>query len=132
MLPDVRRLNREDFADAPDWIDPMLNTINTFMDSVYNILNKNVSLNQNLNAQFITLNITTKSDGSINEVKQKLFIRGRATGVIILRITGEDVPNISYQPFIDWSQSNNILTISNIATLSSNKEYKILFLVIGE
>ena len=131
MLPDVRRLNREDFEDAPSWIDPMLNTLNVFMDSVYNLFNKHVSLVDNLNAQFITLSVSTKSDGTINPIKQKLAIRGRVNGLVVVRVISEDIANIT-TPFLNWTQSGDVLEISNIANLNNSKEYKIIILVIGE
>ena len=131
MLPDVRRLNREDFQDAPSWIDPMLNTLNAFMDSVYNIFNRNVSLIDNLNMQIITLSVSTKSDGSINPIEQKLAIRGKVNGVVVLKVISEDIANIT-TPFLNWTQSSDILEISNIASLNNNKDYKIIILVIGE
>ena len=131
MLPDVRRLNREDFQDAPSWIDPMLNTLNVFMDSVYNLFNRHVSLVDNLNMQFATLKVTTKSDGTIDPIKQKLSIRGKVTGLVVVRVISEDIANIT-TPFLTWNQNGDILEISNIANLNSSKDYKIIILVIGE
>lgn len=131
MLPDIRRLNREDFQDAPNWVDPMLNSLNIFMDSVYNILNKHVSLSENLNAQFITLKVSVKSDGTINPIKQKLSIRGKITGLVVVRVISEDVANIT-TPFLVWNQTADVLEITKIANLNNSKDYKIIVLVIGE
>lgn len=131
MLPDLRRLNREDFQDAPSWVDPMLNSINIFMDSVYNLFNRHVSLVDNLNSQFITLKVSTKSDGTINPIKQRVSIRGKVTGLVVVRVVSEDVANIT-TPFINWIQNGDVLEISKIAGLNNNKDYKIIILVIGE
>lgn len=130
MLPDTRRLNREDFQDAPNWIDPMLTVINAFMDSVYNIMNRNISLTQNLNIQIATINVETDSNGDIKPVKLKTTIRGRVAGVSVIRVITTDTSSIS--PFVSFIQNENILTISNIASLNSNQKYKIILLVIGE
>lgn len=129
MLPDTRRLNREDFQDAPNWIDPMLTVINAFMDSVYNIMNRNISLTQNLNIQIATINVETDSNGDIKPVKLKTTIRGRVAGVTVIRVISTDTSSIS--PFVSFTQNENILTISNIASLNSNQKYKIILLVIG-
>lgn len=130
MLPDVRRLNREDFQDAPQWLDPMLNTINSFMDSVYNIFNHNVSLTENLNIQISTINVETDSNGDITPLKIKSTIRGRVNGIVVLKLVSESPTSTA--PFIDYVQSENIITISNIAGLSTSTKYKIIILVIGE
>ena len=130
MLPDTRRLNREDFQDAPAWIDPMLVVLNAFMDSVYNIMNRNISLTQNLNIQIATINVETDSNGDIKPVKLKTTVRGRVVGVSVIRAISTDTSSIS--PFVSFTQNENILTISNIASLNSNEKYKIILLVIGE
>jgi len=130
MLPDIRRLNREDFQDAPNWIDPMLTVINAFMDSVYNIMNRNISLTQNLNIQIVTINVETDTNGDIKPVKLKTTVRGRVAGVSVIRVITTDTSSIS--PFVSFTQNENILTISNIASLNSNQKYKIILLVIGE
>lgn len=130
MLPDTRRLNREDFQDAPNWIDPMLTVINAFMDSVYNIMNRNISLTQNLNIQIVTINVETDTNGDIKPVKLKTTVRGRVAGVSVIRVITTDTSSIS--PFVSFTQNENILTISNIASLNSNQKYKIILLVIGE
>lgn len=130
MLPDTRRLNREDFQDAPNWIDPMLTVINAFMDSVYNIMNRNISLTQNLNIQIVAINVETDTNSDIKPVKLKTTVRGRVAGVSVIRVITTDTSSIS--PFVSFIQNENILTISNIASLNSNQKYKIILLVIGE
>ena len=130
MLPDTRRLNREDFQDAPNWIDPMLTVINAFMDSVYNIMNRNISLTQNLNIQIATINVETDSNGDIKPVKLKTTVRGRVAGVTVIRVITTDTSSIS--PFVSFTQNEDILTISNIASLNNSEKYKIILLVIGE
>ena len=95
------------------------------------MFNKHVSLVDNLNAQFITLNVSTKSDGTINPIKQKLAIRGRVNGLVVIKVISEDVSNIT-TPFIIWNQNGDVLEITKIANLNNSKDYKIIILVIGE
>ena len=130
MLPDVRRLNREDFQDAPQWLDPMLNTLNSFMDSVYNIFNRNVSLTDNLNIQLTSISVETDANGDITPVKIKTTVRGRANGIVVIRAVSNS--GNSQAPFVDYVQSENIITISKIAGLNLSTKYKIIMLVIGE
>lgn len=130
MLPDVRRLNREDFQDAPTWLDPMLNTINSFMDSVYNIFNRNVSLTNNLNLQIYNLSVETDGNGDISQVKVKTTVRGRVNGVLVIRTISNG--STSQAPFVDYVQVDNIITISKIAGLNPSTKYKIILLIVGE
>lgn len=130
MLPDVRRLNREDFQDAPQWLDPMLNTLNSFMDSVYNIFNRNVSLTDNLNIQLTTISVETDGSGNISPVKIKTTVRGRVNGIVVIRAVSDS--GNSQAPFVDYIQSENIITISKIAGLNLSTKYKIIMLVFGE
>lgn len=130
MLPDVRRLNREDFQNAPDWLDPMLNVLNSFMDSVYNIMNRNVSLTQNLNFQIYSMSLETDSNGDIKPLKIKTTVRGKVVGIIPVRIISTDTSLLS--PFIYFTQSEDTLTITNIANLNNDQKYKIIVLIVGE
>lgn len=130
MLPDVRRLNREDFQDAPQWLDPMLNTLNSFMDSVYNIFNRNVSLTDNLNIQLTTISVETDGSGNITPVKIKTTVRDRVNGIVVIRAVSDS--GNSQAPFVDYIQSENIITISKIAGLNLSTKYKIIMLVFGE
>lgn len=133
MLPDVRRLNKEDFQDAPNWVDPMLNTLNQFMDSVYNLMNKNLSLTENFNIQIVNISVNTDGNGDISPVKQKLSIRGKVQGVSVIRVIKESSDTTSIDaPYVEWVQSENILSILNIAGLNTSKKYKILLMVIGQ
>lgn len=128
MLPDVRRLNREDFQNAPSWLEPMLNTLNSFMDSVYNIFNHNVSLTENLNIQISTLSVETDGNGDILPVKIKSNVRGRINGILVIKTS----PSSVQAPFVEYVQAENIITISKIAGLNTSTKYKIIILVIGE
>ena len=130
MLPDVRRLNREDFKDAPSWLDPMLNVLNSFMDSVYNIMDRNVSLTNNLNCQIATINVTTDNSGNIAPLKLKTTIRGRAIGMSVIRVLSDDTSIQS--PFISYTQNENIISINNVAGLNNDTKYKMIVLIIGE
>lgn len=130
MLPDVRRLNREDFQNAPDWLDPMLNVLNSFMDSVYNIMNRNVSLTQNLNFQIYSMSLETDSNGDIKPLKIKTTVRGKVVGVVPVRVISTDTSLLS--PFVYFTQNEDILTITNIANLNNDQKYKIIVLIVGE
>ena len=129
MLPDSRRLNREDLQDAPAWVDPMLTVINAFMDSVYNIMNRNISLTQNLNIQIATINIETDSNGDIKPIRLKTSIRGKVVGISTIRVVSTD---LTVSPTIYFTQNEDILLISNIASLNNNEKYRIIILIIGE
>lgn len=129
MLPDSRRLNREDLQDAPAWVDPMLTVINAFMDSVYNIMNRNISLTQNLNIQIATINIETDSNGDIKPIRLKTSIRGKVVGISTIRVISTD---LTVSPTIYFTQNEDILLISNIASLNNNEKYRIIILIIGE
>lgn len=130
MLPDLRRLNREDFQDAPKWLEPMLSVLNAFMDSVFTIMNRNISLTDNLNIQIATITVTTDSNGDITPIKVRTTVRGRVIGMTVIRVLSQD-QNIQ-APFIDYVQNENIVTINKLAGLNIDTKYKIIVLMIGE
>lgn len=57
-LPPISRFSREDFPDAPGWIDKLLTPLNASLGSIYGALNGGLSLTDNLKSQVKTLDVT--------------------------------------------------------------------------
>lgn len=58
-LPNLKRLVREDFPDAPDWLGDLFDTINPFIESVYSGFNHQLTFGDNLGCQVATVEFTT-------------------------------------------------------------------------
>jgi len=144
MIPEFRRILKEDLTAAPDWIDGMITPINLFFEQVYNAMNKKLSINDNVNGmvysgQFSTP--STYSDGAnINFNKFSFNYTGSFNPRSIL--IGNINLNSSYATtqikpvFVDWTLSTTalsstpIITINYITGLIASSSYNITLLCI--
>jgi hypothetical protein len=62
-LNNVKRISKEDLAkkdkDMPAWIDPMLETLNAFIEQVTTALNGNLTFSDNMLGKEVTLEFTS-------------------------------------------------------------------------
>lgn len=135
MLPDFRRLNKEDFEDAPNWVDKLLTSLNAFMESTYNILNKNISLTDNLNFQVYKTSfetLATYTNGDFNPLSFSKTVKGRVIGIIVGQIKKEDGSSLDTAVYPHYDVSNNMVQISYIAGLDNSTKYNTILVAIGE
>lgn len=130
-LPTIKKILREDLKAAPDWVGRLIDPINSFMESVYTALNKNITLYDNV-ASFIK-EISYKTPATYpTGVENVSFInelRTRASGVVVLQAfdkatyTGVSIGNPA------WIEDVSGIVISPITGLEASKTYTIRFVV---
>lgn len=139
-LPNQKRILREDLKEAPNWIERLITPLNSFMESVYYALNKNITFNENIACQIKTINFTTNSDYStaspvVNGFTQLQFrhsLRTRPQGVIIMQTIKKESSYVAITEAVtlDWYENNGIIYINYISGLEDSQEYDIKLLVI--
>lgn len=135
-LPNIKRIMREEFKEAPTWIERLLSPINTFFESVYEALNRNITFKDNINCQIKELSFATGSayDGTTAHFTAVTFLstlKRKAEGLILLQIT-QDADNyapIEGDVFVNWIDVNGEIKISLIRGLSASKSYKLRVLL---
>ena len=135
-IPDIKRLRKEDF-DKEDQaiIEKIAYSLNTFMDQVIFLFNKNIDF-QNLNQIIIDYTISTDSSGNLinppNIVTNNL--NSKPQGIICISATNlinSTVYPIS-QPFISFTLINNTtIDVLNITGLQNSSQYSLKLLIIG-
>lgn len=120
-IPDLRLLKKEDFA-AKDQqlIDKLAFPINNFMQQVVNVFKNGIDFN-NLNQQINTITVSVDSTGKlVNTIQFKVALSTKIQGMICINAVNKTstVRFPSAQPFISFSQNNEIMTINNISGLS--------------
>lgn len=132
-LPSIRRLLKEDFQDAPNWLDRLLNTLNLFMENVYLALNRNLTFPENVRSQKKTFKITAGASAAANTYEFALENTWRPEGVILMKaaqISGSYVP-VTSAVFMSWriGDANN-LVIDAVTGLTNGVTYEFTVLVI--
>lgn len=131
-LPPQRKILREDIKDPPPWIGAVIEPMNSFMEFVYQMLNRNITLTENI-ASFIR-EVTYKTPSTYpTGVEVSEFnnaIKARPIGVQILQIYEKD----TYLPppgpcYVPWVELNNVIKIYPITGLEADKTYLIRLVV---
>jgi hypothetical protein len=123
--PILERIREEDITDAPDWFKKkVLVTLNRFMETVVQVLTKNVNFDDNFDSQ--TYTDTINSAALTSGYKFKVSIKGKPKGLQILKIvkTTENWTNFSVAPFPLWeyvdNEGNREIIIHNILGRNHN------------
>ena len=125
-LPPIRRLTREDFPGAPDWIDRLLYPINSFFDSVYTALNKTLTFADNITSQTEKIVLTAGAAATDNTYEFPLRMKKRPE-FMEWNVVKKDV---NYSPigaaiFIEWQYDGVNVNITSITGLTNGVQYNI-------
>lgn len=127
--PSIQRFYSDDYKEAPDWFKKtFLNTLNLFAFPVYNALNKNLTVGENLNFGYATIALTGSSTPTNNTASFLNPIEGTPTGVDVVnvQITGtatQTYPTAAVQVF--WSFDGSSITIGAITGLADTVNYNL-------
>lgn len=137
QLPTQKRINREDLKNAPAWVDALIGPLNSFMESIYSAINKNLTFGDNIQGQIRTIEFTTSSTyTSSNTWTNMSFSSGlravKPKGVLVLQILEQ---SSNFTPVmkgvtIDWLENSGIITIYFVSGLKNSTTYSLTVLVL--
>lgn len=133
--PILDRLRVEDIPKAPDWFkNRVLYIINRFLESVVQILTKNVTFQDNFDAQIYT--DTINAAGLTSGYKFKITTNNKPIGLFIMKInkTTDLYTTFTQAPFPLWEyQDDNGLrqiVIHDILGIDNSSDYNVTLLVV--
>lgn len=132
-LPPIKRISKEDLADAPDWVEKIIYPVNLFFDSVYRALNGRLTLPENIVGQIkeISFQVKTTYNGTDTTEWDVLNFNSSlgslAKGLHIMQIK-EVTDNGNFAPIgkdisMDWEDENRNIKIHYITGLTASKKY---------
>lgn len=131
-----QRIVSEDYdKEYQDLISKIGFTVNTAFDTVFQALNKNLSITDNLNQSVVSLRVKVDASGNpINSTQLRYTLKGNCQGIICIR--AQNLTNTSSyptnNPFISFTQSaSNLLTIDNVTGLQASNEYNLTLILLG-
>lgn len=131
-LPSIKKILREDLgADAPSWTSQIIDPVNSFMEAVYQSLNRNITNGENIASTIKELTVRTSSAYPVmDEIKFDSGLKLRAMGVSVMQCyeKGTYVPATG-PVYAAWVEINGQIIISSITGLVASKVYIIRFLV---
>lgn len=135
-LPEIKRIQREDIAEADSWITKLLFPLNRFMETVYSALNKQLTLQENIRASIASIDVETASDYELNNTFEEINLsknfNENATAVFIGQIyeRGKEFDKIINPVQVDWIESQGQIKIKFISGLSNSTKYKIKLIIL--
>lgn len=136
-LSSYQRLIKEDVEeDFQPLIEKVGFSLNQFADQVLAAFKKNITVDDNLNLEYRTLEFTTDAAGAMPVTQFQSSLTNRLKGLIIIKF--ENLTDISVAglpstaPYSFYSQDGKLITITKIVpTLAVSTKYRITFLGLG-
>lgn len=134
-LPSFRRLFKGDYPEKEQGlVDRLSVSLNNGIDVLYNALNNNLSLADNVLCT--VKDIQLKVDSSGNPAATSGFsvgFSGKALGVIVLRAVNQTNNSIypTAAPFVSFSQTSSLITINNITGLQTGSTWLLTVVAFG-
>lgn len=132
-LPTQKKILREDLKEAPQWIGPMIDVLNSFMETVYQAMNKNVTFPENI-ASFtkeIIYNTPSTYPSGVENVEFMSQLKTKAVGVFLMQAYDRAIYTPAVGPvYVPWIEDNGSILIYPIQGLEADKSYLIRILVI--
>lgn len=127
----ISRLSREEFKDAPGWIDRLLGWLNQFLEQVSFSLNGNLTLGQNVQAQVKAFDLVAGAAAADNtltftttlKVAPRLLLVGNVT-----QRSGNYVP-ITSAVSVFWRYESGVVYITSITGLTAGQTYDFVVLL---
>lgn len=128
-----KRLIKEDVEeDDRPLVESIGYVINPSFEQLSKILDKNLTIEDNLNQSKQDVIITVNASGTPNPVVQfKTGIKGNCAGTLVIKAENQTNRQTypTGTPFISWTEQNGVLTINNITNLQANNKYKLKIIV---
>lgn len=133
-LPTQKKIMKEDMKGAPEYMDPVVGTVNSFMESTYQALNKNITFQENIASFIKEINYTTNAayPGTPNEpVKFQNQLKTRPIGLLAIQVYDKATYTpVSIAGSVPWIEDNSgSIVIHNLPGLEASKTYVVRFLI---
>ncbi len=129
-LPNIKRVLREDLgAGVPSWVEGLIGPLNTFMEAVYQTLNKNVTFSENIASFIIELTIKTDGAGAFAPMSFLNQIKIRPKNLIIGQVYVKDTFLPVATSGIAWNTDGTNVTVYEIGGLGNLTTYVVRLVI---
>ncbi len=131
-LPFIKKILKEDVKGAPSWINNVIEPMNSFMESIYQLVNKNVTFTENFFSFVKEITYITPSTypSGVEDISIMNTLKAKASGIIVAQAyekgTYIPAPGPVYAP---WVENSSDIIISTITGLEASKTYLIRLVV---
>lgn len=135
ILSNPRRVIKENLpSDKQDLVEPLGGPYNDFSSEVYNAINKNLSVNDNLVAFYKDIDLKVNSSGNpILTTQFKNTLNVKIKTIIIGKAQNLTNPSVypTAAPFISFIESNQVVIVNNVTGLQEDTNWRLTLLCWG-
>jgi hypothetical protein len=134
-LPNFRRIIASDYDQKyKDLVETLAVSINQGMDSVYDALNKKITLKNNVLCTTKDVVLQVDQTGKpIQAAGIKLDFTNKASVLFVGK--AENLTNLNVYPtgvFVSWTQASDFIQINNVSGLQVGASYRLRIVVFGD
>lgn len=134
-LPSFKRLIRTDYKqEFQSLIDQLSVSINIGIESIYDALNRKITLRDNIACTVKEIDVKVDVTGTpITTTLFKMDISNRLDGIVVLNALNQTDSTVypTGGIFISWTQTQNGILINNITGLQANQTYTLKLVAFG-
>lgn len=130
--PKIKRLSREDFKEAPPWIDRLLYWLNVLIEYITLAFSNSITFDENIQSEIKTFSVTAGASPSANTAQFMTTLRVVPRGVVLMRAV-EAVGNytpVAVAVYLEWRYEAGSVLITSITGLTSGHTYDLTVLVL--
>lgn len=125
------RFNREDFPEEQqEMMEQIGEYLNTFNEDMYECVNKNITITDNLNQEIKQVDIKTDENGTFTQtiIKPSVYT---VQGVLVIKILLLEGTQVSSAPFVLWTMNTDgNIVIDSVTGLNPSSNYRLTLLFI--
>ena len=131
-LPVIQRFQKQNYPGSPDWFTRFMSDVNLFTETIWNILNKNVTVSDNIDAYIYTFSLLAGASASNNTATFTPTISHTPQAVFV----GNCVDAAAYSSplssavYCSWTYNGSQIQIQSITGLTSGHTYSITLVVL--
>ncbi len=134
IIQSFKRIIKSDYAqEFQQLVETLGNSINIAFDNINNVLNRNVSLKDNIACTLKTVQLTVNDNGTPNSTItiNLASVNAKAIGASVINVVNSTSASTipTGQPFINFSQNNNTVIVNNITNLQKGNTYQVTIVV---
>jgi len=126
-LPIIQRFQKQDYPGSPDWFTRFIADLNSFTEIAWNILNKNITLADNVDSQVYTFPITAGLTAADNTLSFELTMNHPPSAMILGGVVDQAAYSAALPAAaaVQWTQSGTAIRITGISGLVPGQTYSV-------
>lgn len=131
-LPVIQRFQKQNYPGSADWFTRFLSDINQFTETVWNILNKNLTLTDNLDAQVYSTTVLAGATAADNAFQFETTLNHSPTVILVGNVADTQAYStpLSAAVGIQWTVSGTTISITGVTGLTNGHTYAITLVIL--